>query len=32
VVCSTGALIDKTKKEEDVPRGYLVFALPEMKK
>jgi hypothetical protein len=25
-------LIDKTKKEEDVPRGYLVFALPEKKK
>ena len=32
VVCSTGALIDKTKKEEDVPRGYIVFALPEKKK
>ena len=32
VVCSTGALIDKTKKEEDVPKGYVVFALPEKKK
>lgn len=31
VVCSTGALTDKTKKEEDVPRGYLVFALPKKK-
>ena len=31
VVCSTGALIDKTKKEEDVPRGYVVFALPQKK-
>jgi quinoprotein glucose dehydrogenase len=31
VVCSTGALIDKTKKEEDVPKGYVVFALPEKK-
>ncbi|MEO6550481.1 MAG: PQQ-binding-like beta-propeller repeat protein [Ferruginibacter sp.] len=29
VVCSTGGLIDKTKKEEDVPKGYIVFALPE---
>jgi quinoprotein glucose dehydrogenase len=28
VVCSTGALIDKTKKEEEVPKGYIVFALP----
>ncbi len=28
VVCSTGPLSDKTKKEEDVPRGYVVFALP----
>jgi len=31
VVCSTGSLIDKTKKEEDVPRGYVVFALPKKK-
>jgi quinoprotein glucose dehydrogenase len=31
VVCSTGRLIDKTKKEEDVPKGYLVFALPQKK-
>jgi len=31
VVCSTGRLTDKTKKEEDVPRGYIVFALPEKK-
>jgi quinoprotein glucose dehydrogenase len=29
VVCSTGRLLDKTKKEEDVPRGYVVFALPK---
>jgi len=29
VVCSTGALLDKTKKEEDVPRGYVVYALPK---
>lgn len=31
VVCSTGRLLDRTKKEEDVPRGYIVFALPEKK-
>jgi quinoprotein glucose dehydrogenase len=31
VVCSTGALLDKTKKEEEVPRGYVVYALPEKK-
>ncbi|NJO24585.1 MAG: PQQ-binding-like beta-propeller repeat protein [Bacteroidia bacterium] len=31
VVCSTGRLKDKTKKEEDVPRGYIVYALPEKK-
>ncbi|HUP13686.1 MAG TPA: c-type cytochrome [Niastella sp.] len=31
VVCSTGALLDKTKKEEDVPKGYVVFALPKKK-
>jgi quinoprotein glucose dehydrogenase len=31
IVCSTGRLIDKTKKEEDVPKGYLVFALPQKK-
>ena len=31
VVCSTGRLRDKTKKEEDVPRGYIVFALPKKK-
>jgi quinoprotein glucose dehydrogenase len=29
VVCSTGAVLDKTKKEEDVPKGYIVFALPD---
>ncbi len=28
VIISCGPLRDKTKKEEDVPRGYLVFALP----
>ena len=31
VVCSTGRLIDKAKKEEDVPKGYVVFALPKKK-
>ena len=31
VVCSTGALLDRTKKEEDVPKGYIVFALPKLK-
>jgi quinoprotein glucose dehydrogenase len=31
VVVSCGPLLDKTKKEEDVPRGYLVFALPKKK-
>jgi quinoprotein glucose dehydrogenase len=29
VVVSCGPLRDKTMKEEDVPRGYLVFALPK---
>lgn len=32
VVCSTGRVKDKTKKEEDVPRGYIVYALPDSKK
>jgi quinoprotein glucose dehydrogenase len=31
VVVSCGPLRDKTKREEEVPRGYLVFALPEKK-
>ncbi len=31
VVVSCGPLADSTKKEEDVPRGYLVFALPKKK-
>ncbi len=31
VVCSTGGLIDKTKNDADVPKGYIVFALPEKK-
>jgi quinoprotein glucose dehydrogenase len=31
VVISCGPLRDKTKKEEEVPRGYLVFALPKKK-
>ncbi|MEO8887108.1 MAG: PQQ-binding-like beta-propeller repeat protein [Mucilaginibacter sp.] len=31
VVCSTGAILDRTKKEEDVPKGYIVFALPKLK-
>jgi quinoprotein glucose dehydrogenase len=31
VVCSTGRLKDKTKKDEDVPRGYIVYALPGKK-
>jgi len=29
VVVSCGPLADKTRKEVDVPRGYLVFALPK---
>ena len=29
VVCATGRVRDKTKKEEDYPKGYLVFALPD---
>lgn len=32
VVCSTGRVKDKNKKEEDVPRGYIVYALPQKKK
>lgn len=32
VVCATGKVKDKTKKEEDIPKGYIVFALPEVKK
>jgi quinoprotein glucose dehydrogenase len=31
VVCSTGGLIDKTKNDADVPKGYIVFALPKKK-
>ncbi|HMH22381.1 MAG TPA: PQQ-binding-like beta-propeller repeat protein [Puia sp.] len=31
VVVSCGPLADKTRKEDEVPRGYLVFALPEKK-
>jgi quinoprotein glucose dehydrogenase len=31
VVCSTGRIKDKTKKDEDVPRGYIVYALPNKK-
>src|SRR5258706_1637240 len=31
VVCSVGGLIDKTKKESDVPKGYIVYALPKKK-
>jgi len=29
VVCSTGPLRDKTKVDADVPKGYIVFALPK---
>jgi quinoprotein glucose dehydrogenase len=29
VVCSSGGLADKKKKETDVPKGYIVFALPK---
>jgi len=29
VVCATGALIDKSKKDTEVPREYIVFALPK---
>ncbi len=32
VVVSTGALLDRNKKEEDVPKGYITFALPDIKK
>jgi quinoprotein glucose dehydrogenase len=32
VVCATGGLSDKTKKETDVPKGYIVYALPKKKK
>lgn len=32
VVCSTGRPKDKAKKEEDVPRGYIVYALPQKEK
>jgi quinoprotein glucose dehydrogenase len=31
VVCSTGRLKDKDKKEEEVSKGYVVFALPQKK-
>jgi quinoprotein glucose dehydrogenase len=31
VVCSTGPLRDKTKNDADVPKGYVVFALPQKK-
>lgn len=31
VVCSVGGLIDKSKKESDVPKGYVVYALPKKK-
>jgi quinoprotein glucose dehydrogenase len=30
-VCVTGQLVDKTKAEADVPRKYMVFALPPKK-
>ncbi|OYX27860.1 MAG: hypothetical protein B7Z06_03205 [Flavobacteriales bacterium 32-35-8] len=29
VICSTGRLMDKTLKEEDIPKGYVVYALPK---
>jgi quinoprotein glucose dehydrogenase len=29
VVCSSGPLIDHSKQEADVPKGYIVFALPQ---
>jgi quinoprotein glucose dehydrogenase len=31
VVCATGGLTDKTKKDADVPKGYIAFALPDKK-
>jgi quinoprotein glucose dehydrogenase len=31
VVCATGPVLDKDKKDADVPKGYLVFALPKLK-
>ncbi len=30
VVCATGAVIGK-KKDDDVPKGYITFALPKLK-
>lgn len=32
VVCSNGKVRDKSRKEDDFPKGYIVFALPEIKK
>ena len=32
VVCSVGGLKDDTKKEEDIPKGYVVYALPKKDK
>jgi quinoprotein glucose dehydrogenase len=29
VICSTGGLRDKTKNDADVPKGYIVYALPK---
>jgi quinoprotein glucose dehydrogenase len=31
VVCSTGALVNKADSEASVPKGYIVFALPQKK-
>jgi quinoprotein glucose dehydrogenase len=32
VVCATGAAVDRSKTDADVPRRYMVFALPKKKK
>jgi quinoprotein glucose dehydrogenase len=32
VVCATGVLTDKSKRDSDVPRKYMVFALPKKKR
>jgi quinoprotein glucose dehydrogenase len=29
VVCATGAVTDKKKKDEEVPRAYIVYAIPK---
>ncbi|CAL1516293.1 PQQ-binding-like beta-propeller repeat protein [Chitinophaga sp. MM2321] len=31
VICATGAVLDKSKSDKEVPRGYMVYALPKTK-